>query len=101
MVDHFRSAILTQGGLRVNQLTHVFRKDTMCHTRRPRVTMRSAPMKAFLLFVATFVIAVQAVDASEVLPARPVRYICPLPAGGDVDIVTRIVGIKLSEIWGQ
>jgi tripartite-type tricarboxylate transporter receptor subunit TctC len=58
-------------------------------------------MKAFLLFAAALVISAEAVGASEVFPARPVRYICPLPAGGDVDIVTRIVGTKLSEIWGQ
>jgi tripartite-type tricarboxylate transporter receptor subunit TctC len=37
----------------------------------------------------------------QTFPTRPVRYICPLPAGGDVDLVTRVVAGKLGELWGQ
>jgi tripartite-type tricarboxylate transporter receptor subunit TctC len=34
-------------------------------------------------------------------PARPVRIICPLAAGGGIDTTARILGAQLGEIWGQ
>lgn len=32
-------------------------------------------------------------------PTKPVRWIAPVPAGGSLDIVARVVGQKLSERW--
>ncbi len=34
-------------------------------------------------------------------PTRPIRWIVPVPAGATTDIVTRLVGQKISESWGQ
>jgi tripartite-type tricarboxylate transporter receptor subunit TctC len=34
-------------------------------------------------------------------PNRPVRFVVPQPAGGGVDIYTRVISQKLSETWGQ
>ncbi|MCC6532120.1 MAG: tripartite tricarboxylate transporter substrate binding protein [Burkholderiales bacterium] len=34
-------------------------------------------------------------------PAKPIRVIVPYPAGGTSDILTRMVGAKLNESWGQ
>jgi tripartite-type tricarboxylate transporter receptor subunit TctC len=34
-------------------------------------------------------------------PARPIRWIVPVPAGSTTDIVTRLVAQKMSEAWGQ
>ena len=34
-------------------------------------------------------------------PSKPVRVIVPFSAGGATDIVARIVGQKLTDIWGQ
>lgn len=34
-------------------------------------------------------------------PTRPVRLIVPYPAGGGVDTVARVLGMKLSEVLGQ
>jgi tripartite-type tricarboxylate transporter receptor subunit TctC len=46
--------------------------------------------------------AAQAQTASaQDFPNRPLRQIVPFPPGGGVDIVTRIVGAKWSEVLGQ
>ena len=34
-------------------------------------------------------------------PTRPIRWIVPVPAGSTTDIVSRIVGQKIFEAWGQ
>src|SRR5258707_583956 len=34
-------------------------------------------------------------------PSRPIRWIVPVPAGSTTDIVSRVVGQKISESWGQ
>src|SRR5262249_60956734 len=34
-------------------------------------------------------------------PARPVRLICPTPAGGQLDIISRLIGQWLAERLGQ
>ncbi|MCC6532232.1 MAG: tripartite tricarboxylate transporter substrate binding protein [Burkholderiales bacterium] len=39
--------------------------------------------------------------AADRFPERPVRFIVPFPPGGGTDAFARIVGQKLSEIWGQ
>ena len=39
--------------------------------------------------------------SAQTFPNRPVRIIVPYAPGGAVDTVTRTVGGKLSEIWGQ
>ena len=38
---------------------------------------------------------------AQAWPNRPVRVIVPFPAGGGGDTIARIVGAKLTEIWGQ
>lgn len=34
-------------------------------------------------------------------PTRPIRWIVPVPAGSTTDMVTRLVGQKINEAWGQ
>lgn len=34
-------------------------------------------------------------------PEKPIRFIVPFPAGGGTDGLARILGIKLTEFWGQ
>lgn len=34
-------------------------------------------------------------------PARPVRYIMPLPAGQETDVFARVLARRLGEAWGQ
>ena len=39
--------------------------------------------------------------APQTYPMRPVRVICPFPAGGQIDIIARLLGQWLSERFGQ
>lgn len=39
--------------------------------------------------------------AAQTFPAKPIRIIVPFPAGGTSDILTRLIGAKLTEAWGQ
>lgn len=45
--------------------------------------------------------AATAQDTSGTYPNRPIRIIVPYPPGGPTDIITRTVGQKLAEAWGQ
>jgi len=40
-------------------------------------------------------------NAAASFPNRPVKIVVPFPAGGPTDINARIIGQKLSDIWGQ
>jgi len=39
--------------------------------------------------------------AAQAYPAKPIRVVVPYPAGGTSDILTRMVGAKFTESWGQ
>ncbi len=38
---------------------------------------------------------------AQSFPARPVRYIMPLPAGGETDVFGRVLAKHLADAWGQ
>ena len=39
--------------------------------------------------------------AGQTYPARPVKIVAGFPPGGGTDVTARLLGIKLSELWGQ
>ena len=61
--------------------------------------MRIALIAAGLALSCASALQVQAQSADY--PSRPIKQIVPYPPGGGVDIVTRIVGAKWSELLGQ
>jgi tripartite-type tricarboxylate transporter receptor subunit TctC len=58
-------------------------------------------MRLAKLLAAAAVSLLAAAVHAQSYPVRPVRIIVPFPAGGATDIVTRVLGQKLTEVWGQ
>ena len=38
---------------------------------------------------------------AQSFPTRPVHFIVPYSVGGGTDIVARVIGQKLSDLWGE
>jgi len=61
-------------------------------------------MQSFRLAVCTGALLgalIPAAAGAQSFPARPVRYIMPLPAGQETDVFARILAHRLGEGWGQ
>ena len=56
-------------------------------------------MKRILMLVMGALLASSV--AAQSWPQKPVRFIVPFPPGGATDISARLVGEKLTQIWGQ
>src|SRR3954462_8409808 len=59
-------------------------------------------MLGFLRTAFCVAIAMVATTASaQNFPSGPVTLIVPIPAGGVTDVMARVVGARLQEMWGQ
>lgn len=38
---------------------------------------------------------------AQAYPVKPVRFVVPYPAGGPFDEIARVIGQRLTPIWGQ
>lgn len=64
---------------------------------------RRKNIKAILGFTAVAMAAAMAMPAAaqQAWPSKPVRMIVPFAAGGSTDVVARLLGERLQNIWGQ
>ena len=59
-------------------------------------------IRSWARFAATLVaLAFPALVAAQAWPSKPVKIVCPFPAGGATDVVSRLLAQKLTEAWGQ
>src|SRR5215213_7331641 len=79
-----------------------FKAIQMNALRRRRVMGVAWRLSAILLaaFMAMNSAAAQE-DPAPGFPSRPIRIVVPFPAGGPTDILSRVIGQKMSEAWGQ
>ena len=61
--------------------------------RQRALTVLSAALSFFAVTLAQ--------AAAQTYPAKPIRVIVPYVAGGSGDIVGRLIGVQLTEMWGQ
>ena len=57
--------------------------------------------KMISLLAALAFVGLSCSASAQPFPTKPVRIIVAFPPGGGVDIVARVMGPKLTEIWGQ
>lgn len=64
---------------------------------------RRIGLKGFLVIptIALAALTVQPASAQQAWPTKPVRIIVPFAPGGSTDVVARMVGQKLSVLWGK
>jgi len=59
------------------------------------------PSRHFGLLAIAAVLLTTSASAQTDYPSKPVRIICAFPAGGGVDVTTRVVADQLQKLWGQ
>jgi len=73
----------------------------MAHFLTPLLSRRAAVNLTVALVAATALPTAQAQAPAAKWPAQPVRFVVPFPAGSAPDVLIRLVGVKLTEKWGQ
>src|SRR6516165_10268916 len=58
-------------------------------------------MKNVCKLIAALLLFLPSLAAAEDFPTKPIRLIVPFPAGGPNDIIARVVGQRMSELFKQ
>ena len=64
-------------------------------------SVRPQAVAAFAVLAAFVGSAAQAQAPAQGYPAKFVKFVVTYPAGGSSDVMARIIGQRLTEIWGQ
>lgn len=78
---------------------HNPRKKVLQHLSSCRALRRLVALA--LCYTAVADTVCMAAETSDTFPARPVRWIVPFPPAGSIDLVGRVVGQKLYDLWNQ
>ena len=68
---------------------------------RINIEARGAANAALMVLSLCALSFAQPYAVAQTYPAKAIRVIVPYPAGGTSDILTRLIGVKLTESWGQ
>ena len=63
--------------------------------------MKNGIQRGIIALCVTVAALVSGAVQAQVYPGKPVRFIVTYPAGGSSDVMARIIGKKLTELWGQ
>src|SRR5687768_16795766 len=75
---------------------------SICRTQSlERDSMKHAARLLLISLLSCAASGAAAADAAADYPNRPIRFIAPFVAGGPSDILSRLLGQKLTESWGQ
>ena len=65
------------------------------------IVRRGCAVAALLLLAAPVLAQGKAASDATRYPTRPIRWIVPFAPGGGIDLLSRIIGAKYTEAWGQ
>jgi tripartite-type tricarboxylate transporter receptor subunit TctC len=60
-----------------------------------------ARFAALVCLIALPLASAAAQEEDKTFPSRPIHIVVPFPAGGPSDLVSRLIGQKMSEAWNQ
>src|ERR1043166_2479095 len=77
---------------------HLSAGESAGDRRRPSPGRGAMSMHRVILILS--LLLVSGAQAQE-FPAKPLRFVVPYAAGGSGDLLARLLGDKLSKLWGQ
>src|SRR5215213_4479716 len=63
--------------------------------------MKTSISRRFASIIAILLILSAAEASAQTYPTKPIRIIVPFPPIGAADLLTRTIGQKLTDAWGQ